>query len=295
MTFSSSKLPPSDSEVSWSSFFSSYFLEKINLSTHAQNVLEASDFWWCLLKESFHGWQKLWFVLLSGGSCCDENDTIKAMDRDIWPNTWTVLASSPLMIWHTAVHQNRSTKVISAILFLMMMMRVVVCIKQAFTFTTILIVKKNRFQHCFKAAWRSPIKIHCEKSLSTTSNYCLSSSLFQSYYIVIILAIFSWNVLHFVFLRFLPPRIFLFVPLFIFHICRLTCAIFFTKFPTSNWSQCAAICIVVHTTTFPTKYCTEYSTHSSTDFYKIFYGSGPMHCNEESDRCISRPSDNGHL
>lgn len=155
--------------------------------------------------------------------------------------------------------------------------------------------KKNRFQHCFKAAWRSPIKIHCEKSLSTTSNYCLSSSLFQSYYIVIILAIFSWNVLHFVFLRFLPPRIFLFVPLFIFHICRLTCAIFFTKFPTSNWSQCAAICIVVHTTTFPTKYCTEYSTHSSADFYKIFYGSGPMHCNEESDRCISRPSDNGHL
>ena len=117
--FSSSKLPPSDSKVSWSSSFF-IFLEKINLSTHAQHVLEASDFWWCLLKESFHGWQKLWFVLLSGGSCCDENDTIKAMDGDIWPNTWTVLASSPLMIWHTAVHQNRSTKVISAILFLMM-------------------------------------------------------------------------------------------------------------------------------------------------------------------------------
>ena len=40
-----------------------------------------------------------------------------------------------------------------------------------------------------------------------------------------------------------PPRmsfmlpIFLFVLLFISHICRLTCAIFFTKFPTSNWSQ----------------------------------------------------------
>ena len=30
--------------------------------------------------------------------------------------------------------------------------------------------KRNRFQHCFKAGWRSPIKIHCEKSLSTTSN-----------------------------------------------------------------------------------------------------------------------------
>ena len=51
-----------------------------------------------------------------------------------------------------------------------------------------------------------------------------------------------------------PPRmsfmlpIFLFVLLFISHICRLTCAIFFTKFPTSNWSWCAQsallLCIV---------------------------------------------------
>ena len=43
----------------------------------------------------------------------------------------------------------------------------------------------------------------------------------------------------------LSPPIFLFVFLFIFHICRLTCPIFFSQFPTSNWSPCAAICIVV--------------------------------------------------
>ena len=43
----------------------------------------------------------------------------------------------------------------------------------------------------------------------------------------------------------LSPPIFLFVFLFIFHICRLTCPIFFSQFPTSNWSPCAAICIVI--------------------------------------------------
>ena len=136
----------------------------------------------------------------------------------------------------------------------------------------------------------SPIKIHCQKSLSTTSAY-LSSSLQSMLSSSSSKPLEMFRMWHFIFL---PSHILICVLIYLPYL-PVNLRHIFQRIP---HIQLAPMRSNLHCYS-PSPCCTilpQNILRSFTYFYKIFfYSCEQMHCNEDPDRCISQASDNSHL